>query len=48
LIELLDALRGQVYSQSTLQHRRTPGWSCGGRAKEWRRMARKRGWAAES
>src|SRR6266550_2526759 len=42
LIELLDDLRGQVYSQATLQHRRTPGRSCRGRAKEWRRIPRKR------
>ena len=48
LIELLDDPTGQVYSQATLQHRRTPGRSCRGRAKEWRRIARKRGWAAES
>src|SRR5436309_5374052 len=34
LIELLDDSSGQVYSQSTLQHRRTPGRSCRGRAKE--------------
>src|SRR5256885_1057905 len=48
LIELLDDLRGQVYSQATLQHRRTPGRSCRGRAKEWRRIPGSGGWAAES
>ena len=32
LIELLDGPSGQFYSQSTLQHRRTPGGVCRGRA----------------
>ena len=48
LIELLDDPGGQVYSQATLQHRRTPGRSCRGRAKEWRRIPGSGGWAAES